>query len=153
MKRRTALGALAGLVAGAGCSGGLSPGSSPVSKSELAVFEPGSDFYSSVPAIKDPPRVTFEPARSRVVVVGRLPVGSSTCNEAALERVAYDEGTLRVTVGSGESRGNTCTGDESVDAYRATVVFDTSLPRTVVATETGGVEERETVARNPATEG
>lgn len=157
MKRRTALGALAGLVAGAGCSDVLPPGSSPVSESELAVFEPGSDFYSTAPGIFEPPRVTFEPARSRVVVVGRLPVGSSTCHEAALERVAYDGGsdTLRVTIGSGEkeSRGNTCTGDESVDAYRATFVFDAALPGTVVARETGGTEERVTVAPNPAGEG
>lgn len=152
MNRRTALGGLCAL-ATTGCLARIVPGSGPVVERELTVYEPGTAVYESAPDVTAPPRVTFEPDETRVRVVGRLFVGSSTCHEAALERVAYDGSSdaLRVVVGSGEKprSGDACTGDESVDAYRALITFDERLPDTVVAEETGGVEDTGTTVRNP----
>jgi hypothetical protein len=142
MNRRTLLGGLGGLLATAGCIGQLTPESAAIESKELAAYDPEDAFFDETPGVRDPPKIAFVEAESQVRVTGKLYVGSSTCNKAALKEVSYNEktDTLRLTVGSGEKEnsGNFCTGDESVDAYRAIITFRNQLPQTVVATEEDG---------------
>lgn len=142
----------AGLIAGvAGCPSvsSLKP-NSPVVDTDVTVYPPDSGLAESAPDLTDPPRVEFGPGVEQVAVVGGLVVGSSWCNEAVVETVEYsrDRDTLSVVVGSGPKRheDDDCTGDESVDVYRAVVAFEGEYPGTVVATETGDGRDRSTTA-------
>lgn len=134
----------------AGCASSVLRPDSPVAGTEMTVLPPDSDAAGAVSDFTDPPRVAFEPGQNEVVIVGALAVGSSTCNRAVVESVAYsrDDDSLRVVVGSGRQQGagETCTGDESVDVYRLVVTFEDGYPEAVVATERGGEGERSTRA-------
>lgn len=59
-----------------------------------------------------------------------------------------EDDTFRLVVGSGTGQdvGDECTGDQSVDPYRAVVTFEDKYPRTVVATEAGSEGERSVTA-------
>lgn len=142
MKRRALLGGLGGLLATAGCMGQLTPGSAAIERRELTAYDPDDAFYDGAPDVSDPPKITFDEAETQVRVTGKLFVGSSTCNKAILTEASYerDSDTLRLTVGSGEKEnaGNSCTADESIDAYRAIITFTEQLPQTAVATEEDG---------------
>lgn len=156
MKRRTVLGGICSLGATTGCLAQVTPGSRSISERKFTAYDPQSDFYDSAPDVTDPPEITFQPDNNRVQVVGKLFVGSSTCNKAVLNQATFDErsGTLQVVIGSGkkEQSGNPCTGDESADAYRALIIFDQQLPETVKAKEKGDAKDNETTAQNPDTD-
>mgnify|MGYP006290711001 FL=1 len=153
MKRRRALGGLAGLLGGGVVIDRFVLGTSPIVTREFSAFDPGTEFYDAAPAVTAPPRVTFLPNDRRIRIVGKLFVGSSSCDRAGLERATYDAApdTFRVTVGS-ETKpgsGHGCTGDESADAYRVSVTFDEQLPETVAVEEAGDVSNRATTVKNP----
>jgi hypothetical protein len=153
MKRRRALGGLAGLLAGGVVIERFVAGTSPIVEREFSAFDPATQFYDAAPEATAPSRVTFHPDESRVRIVGKLFVGSSSCDRAALERATYDgrADSLLVTVGS-ETKpggGHGCTGDESADAYRVSVTFEERLPETVAVEEAGDVSTRETTVKNP----
>ncbi len=130
----------------AGCASSVLGPDSPVAGTEMTVLPPDSDAADAVSDFTDPPRVAFDPGQNEVVIVGALAVGSSTCNKAVVESVAYsrDDDSLRVVVGSGRQQGagETCTGDESVDVYRVVVSFEGGYPAVVVATERSDEGER-----------
>ena len=153
MKRRRALGGVASLLAGGVVLDRFVLGTGPIVEREVSAFDPGTEFYDAAPEVTAPPRVTFLPNGRRVRIVGKLFVGSSSCDRAGLERATYDGGadTLRVTVGS-EAKpgsGHGCTGDESADAYRVSVTFEERLPGTVAVEETGDPTNRATTVKNP----
>lgn len=155
MRRRALLGGASGLVVMAGCVGRMLPDESPVAETQFRVYDGGADFYAEAPGAKEPPRITFDTETPHVDIVGKLIVGSSTCDKAALTDLAYDadSDTLRVKIGSGEkpNASNSCSGDESADAYHARITFQSRLPKTVIATETGDLEDRQTTAHSPGT--
>ena len=152
MNRRTVLG-VCGVVATTGCLSHDVLGSGPITNRDLTAYDSGSEFYNAAPGLREPPKVTFKLKKSSVLITGKLYVGSSSCNKAALKHVAYDTSadTLRVTIGSGEQQqsGNACTADESADAYRARITFADQLPATVEATENGSMGDIKTTAQNP----
>jgi len=102
-------------------------------------YDPSSDFHDSAPKITDSAEVSFKD--DTVEIVGKLFVGSSECGKAILKRAKYNESEekLQVTVGS-EQKGQSCTEDESADAYQAVFTFDEQLPDTVTVKETDGGE-------------
>lgn len=106
---------------------------------EFTHFQPGSDGYERAPAVGDPPQVVFDENGGRVTVRGKLLVGSSTCDRAGLEGIGYDvdRRTLSATVGSvsRDTDRNSCTSDESADAYRLVATFDQNYPERVKVEE------------------
>jgi hypothetical protein len=153
MQRRRAIGALVALIVGGAVLDRFVFRSSPIVEREFSAFDPGSDVYDAAPEVTTGPRVTFHPEERRVGIVGKLFVGSSDCDRAALERatVDADADTLRVTVGSETkaSGADGCSADESADAYRVSVTFENRLPGTVEVEETGDLANRTTTVENP----
>ncbi len=101
-----------------------------------------------MPSVTEPPKIHFDSNQDMVVISGTLFVGSSDCNIATLTSRNYDHDsdTFTVTVGSGtRDSGNSCSGDESADAYRIRAEFESALPETVTATEEDG-DNRSTTA-------
>lgn len=92
-------------------------------------------------AADDPPRIAFASEADRLFVRGKALVGSSSCNEAGVHEVAYDDGELRLSVApawkdSGHKETpRACTADMSADDYEVEVTFDDGLPERVVAEE------------------
>ncbi|WP_435359973.1 hypothetical protein [Haloarchaeobius sp. DFWS5] len=166
MRRRAFLSSLTrtatvcGLVATTGCLAELQTTfggeSGPIAAREFTVVEPASDDFDAAPAVEEPPRVSFDNSRYRVQVVGRLHVGSGTCDEAKLVGASHDADSdlLHLTVGSGQKRDppDYCTADESVDAYRATITFEERLPGRVLARERGHLLGTETTVERPTAE-
>lgn len=120
-------------------------------ETEFKVYEPGSEAYQNAPEIQGRPTVEFRPDENRVVVVGKLFVGSSDCNRAVFENVSYnsDSKRLEVRVGSGskDSDENGCSADESADAYRLTVTLAEETPDSVTVIQAGNDENEWTVQR------
>ena len=89
----------------------------------------------------EPPTVDFDTANDRLSVRGVVLVGSSSCNEAGVYEIEYDQGGLHVSVtpdrkdSAGEGTPRECTADMSADAYEITVTFDDGLPERVVVVE------------------
>lgn len=100
----------------------------------------------------DPPSVAFDPENDRLFVRGVVVVGSSSCREASVETVEYEDGELYVYVlhdwkeSVRDDTPRECTDDISTDAYEVEVTFDDGLPARVVAEERDyHAEERRTV--------
>lgn len=152
MNRRAVLIGVCSLLATGGCLDRALLGDEAIANREFTAYEPGSDFYDAAPPVDKPPQVTFDQEATTVEVTGKLFVGSSTCHQAALKESTYDADadTFAVTLGSGQkpNSGNACTGDESIDAYRALITFDEQLPATVEATELDNPGETETRVQN-----
>lgn len=89
----------------------------------------------------EPPTVDFDPRNDRLYVRGVVLVGSSSCNEAGVYEMEYDQGDLHVSVtpdrkdSAGEGTPRECTADMSIDDYGIAVTFDEGLPERVVAVE------------------
>ncbi|WP_435152038.1 hypothetical protein [Haladaptatus sp. DFWS20] len=136
MKRRSLLTVTAVTLSG-GCLaslGDVSGGSQYIVNREFTEYQPESDGFERAPGPTDKPTVSFESESKQVVVRGALFVGSSQCHRADLKDVSYDatSKTLTVRVGSGDTSnsGNSCTADESADAYRLVVTMKERLPET-----------------------
>lgn len=157
MHRRRLL-AVVGASATGGCLGWLPSVGGPsrsdaIADVQFSIREPRA-FDS-----RDRPRIEFRPEAKGVLVTGQLEVGSSTCKEAKLESVEYDEDerTLSVAVTDGKSEDHPdnelfgsglCTGDMSTDAYELVVTFSGAFPEIVRATEPGASAEKSTTARS-----
>ena len=136
MNRRTfVVGAVGSLAVGSGCverssSGNDEPATRGITSREFTIIDskPEGPF-------DDEPSVAFDPQAGRVTVTGKMWEGNP-CKEARLETATYDESTetLDVTVGV-ERTGENCPDSLGAIAYRATIGFGDSLPRTVTATE------------------
>lgn len=136
MNRRTfVVGAVGSLAVGSGCverssSGNDEPATRGITSREFTITDskPEGPF-------DDEPSVAFDPQAGRVTVTGKMWEGNP-CKEARLETATYDESTetLDVTVGV-EKTGENCPDSLGAIAYRATIGFGDSLPRTVTATE------------------
>lgn len=117
--------------------------SSPL-ETDFEVYEPGSKAYRNAPEIQGQPTVEFRSDENRIVVVGKLFVGSSDCKRAALENVAYDSEAnhLDVRVGSGtkDSDEDGCSADESPDAYRLSVTLPEETPESMTVVQAGNDE-------------
>ena len=89
----------------------------------------------------DPPSVDFDAENDRLYVRGVIVVGSSSCKEASVEEVGYDDGELYVYVlhdwkeSVRDETPRECTDDISQAAYEVEVTFDDGLPARVVAEE------------------
>lgn len=107
-------------------------------------------FSKDGPYVRDEgadPRVEFNDENEQVVVTGVLRVGSSSCYEAAVDFVKYDDGELRTRLISTSQQDHTtsapCTDDIKRVYYRFVVTFDGGLPeRVIVDEQDGGIAER-----------
>jgi len=86
----------------------------------------------------EPPRVTFDAERTRVVVTGLMHHGS--CEELELGRGVYEQSsdTLRVAVSrraEDRTKVRACTDVERATEYRVKIAFSNHLPRRVIASE------------------
>jgi len=126
------------------------PDPSPIAGREFELDPPavdGLERYDGPPgAERRPPAVEVTDSEHSVEVIGRMPVGSSSCDRAVLERATYHArtDTLHVVVGTGPQRegfrdsvwlGRGCTSDLSWDTYRVRVTMSDELPDTVVVVE------------------
>lgn len=162
MNRRAALSTLAtGLAIAAG--GCIQPGerTEPAPSSDAitdAAFELLDDEDSEHPS--EPPGVGFEADETRVVVTGRLLVGSEKCKEAKLESVVYRESEdhLSVVVTDGKSDAHpdeqflgsgSCDDVMSADTYRVTVTFGERLPAKVTAIERDAAGQTKSATATP----
>lgn len=107
-------------------------------------------FSKDGPFVRDEgadPRVEFDEENEQVIVTGVLRVGSSSCNEAAVDFVQYDDGELRTRLISTSQQEHTtsvpCTDDIKHAYYRLAVTFDEGLPERVIIDEQhGAIAER-----------
>ncbi|GAA0246886.1 hypothetical protein ACFFQF_05775 [Haladaptatus pallidirubidus] len=143
MKRRALLAATA-LTLSEGCLTSLTStpnGSRPVADRKFTIYELDSDASERSPGPTEKPTVSFGLASKQVIVLGSLYVGLSQCNKAELKDVSCDADseTLTVRVGNGDKShsGNSCTADESADAYRLVVTMKEQLPKTVRVEQVG----------------
>lgn len=151
MKRRALLGGI-GIAALSGCIATLestiNSNSGPIESREFEVFEPGSDFYDSVP--EHNPAVTFDQRENRVEIIGILCVGSSSTYKASLEKSTYHDDTDTVLVHVGRVQVQVGgTDDMSADAYRAEITFQKAVPHSVVAVELGQCAVESTTTHLP----
>lgn len=90
---------------------------------------------------EDPPSVDFDVENARLYVRGVIIVGSSSCKEASVEEIEYDEGEFYVYAlhdweeSVREETPRECTDDLSQDAYEIEVAFDDGFPDRIVVEE------------------
>lgn len=165
MERRTFLaGAGTGVVAALGVDAAAPRGpvrsvlGGPVVRREFTVYQPGTDGYEAAPEVNAPPTISFDADAGTVTVVGKLFVGSSTCDEAKLERVVYraDSNTFSVAVDGGSKRdgllpvAGACSDDMSPDAYRLELALESGLPDAVLVVEGSGADLHTAAAKRPS---
>lgn len=148
-------GVLVGLVSSSGCLTILNTGShsntpGPVTETEFTVYQPNDERFDEAPSVRDSPNITFDETNNRVVVTGKFFVGSSECDKAAFEDIQYssDDRHLDITIGTEQrsDTGNSCTGGESLDAYRLIISFGNPLPDRVSVTEGSGASQHKASA-------
>jgi len=79
-------------------------------------------------------RVAWDEAASAVHITGRMSYGSSTCDRPGIAETRYDADADRLFVELTPTRREgvrRCSADIAVDTYRATVVFEETLPASV----------------------
>ncbi|WP_049970360.1 hypothetical protein [Haladaptatus cibarius] len=142
MRRRELL-VTAGAVVSAGCVEALVGGKwagEHIKTTALSVRDAGGSS-----PVNEPPSVAFRPESKQVVVSGALLVGSESCDEAKIESIRFEEGTLHTVVTYGEAGGIIpplgCTGAMTADEYELVVTFRDFVPETVVAEERDAVSE------------
>jgi len=153
MKRRRFVAAVSGAVATAGCAAAFGSEPGPIVETEFSISERsdrGTGFFTEAPDREDPPAVTFSPEENRVRVMGKMEVGMP-CREAVLNETTYDSGAdeLRVRVGRSDVDDEICRSIPSIDAYRAEIEFEDTLPETVVVEEEFPTDIDKTTVYNP----
>ncbi|QLD86237.1 hypothetical protein HWV23_11065 [Natronomonas halophila] len=158
MNRRSMLVAVGAAVVGGTTTFGEGPAGIAVNERENG-SEGGSHVATEIvdwtfskdgPFVRDEgadPQVEFNDENERVVVTGVLRVGSSSCYEAAVDFVKYDDGELQTRLISTSQQDHTtsvpCTDDIQRVYYRLVVTFDGGLPeRVIVDEQDGGIAER-----------
>lgn len=96
---------------------------------------------------QDDPTIEVNAEEESATVTGTLLVGSSSCNEATLDGITYDDDSDTVTVVvtwvDTSEKGEVCSDDVSADAYELHLEFE-SLPAAITAVERDYLDEEYT---------